>query len=86
MEIKNAKEIKINTNISPLISLAIIDPNKDPIIIPIIHFLITLLSILSNFKWDLIDEIEVKTITAKDEATETCITTSIEYPRVSNTK
>ena len=32
------------------------------------------------------EEIEVKIITAKEEATETCITTSTEYPRDSRTK
>ena len=39
-----------------------------------------------NFRCDLIDEIDVKHITPRDEATAKCITTSEEYPSCNNIK
>ena len=86
IEIRNASETKIIIKNSPLILLAKIDPRKDPSIIPGNHFLITSLSTLLNFKWDRIEETEVNKIIAKDDAIETCITTSDEYPRLIKTK
>ena len=70
--------MKINTKISPSILLASNDPIIDPDIIPATHFFTTFLSTLFNFICESTDEIEVNTIIQREEATDTCITTSIE--------
>ena len=85
-EIKKAKLIKINTKISPSILLANNDPIIDPDIIPATHFCTTFLSTLSNFICESTDEIEVNIIIQREEATDTCITTSIEYPNCNKIK
>jgi len=82
-EIKNDNIIKINTKISPWTLLAKNDPIKDPVIIPKNHLLTTLMSIFFNFRCDLIEEIEVNKIIVKEDATEMCITLSVEYPNAS---
>ena len=82
----NAKIIKIITRFSPEIKLAESDPKIEPETIPYAHFLTIFRSVFFNLKCDLIDEIDVKHITPREEATATCITTSEEYPNCNNIK
>ena len=79
---EKAKQIKIIIKSSPEILLANRDPNNEPDIIPNIHFFTILIFVLPNFRWVLIDDSEVKQITPSDEATATCITISVEYPKL----
>ena len=86
MEIKNAKITKIITRFSPEIKLAESEPKIDPKTIPNAHFLTIFKFVFFNFKCDLMDEIEVKHITPREEATARCITTSKPYPNCNNIK
>ena len=86
IEIKNAKITKIITRFSPEIKLAEIEPKTDPITIPRAHFFTIFKLVFFNFICDLIDEIDVKHITPREEATATCITTSERYPNCNNIK
>jgi len=86
IEIKNAKSTKIITRFSPETKLAESAPKIDPTTIPRAHFFTIFKFVFFNFKCDLIDEIDVKHITPKEEATDTCITTSELYPSCSNIK
>ncbi len=67
---------KIITRFSPEIKLAESEPKIDPKTIPKAHFFTILKFVFFNFKCDLIDEIEVKHITPREEATAICITNS----------
>ena len=58
------------------------DPSSEPDIIPNIHFFTIGIFVLPIFRWVLIDDNEVKQITPSDEATATCITISVEYPKL----
>ena len=82
----NNKLTKITTKISPFILLVKKDPRIEPMIIPGIHNLITLKSTLLSFIWERIEEIDVKTITPSDVATETCITWELGYPKYNKIK
>ena len=86
MDIKNAKITKIITRFSPEIKLAESEPKIDPKTIPEAHFLTIFKFVFFNFICDLIDAIEVKHITPREEATATCITTSELYPNFNNIK
>ena len=86
IEIKNAKHTKIITRFSPDIKLAEIDPKIDPKTIPKDHFFTIFKLVFFNFKCDLIDEMDVKHITPREEATATCITISLVYPNCNNIK
>ena len=86
IEIKNAKITKISTRFSPEIKLAESAPKIDPKTIPKAHFFTMFKFVFFNFRCDLIDEIDVKHITPRDEATAKCITTSKAYPSCNNIK
>ncbi len=86
IEIKNAKITNIITRFSPDIRLAESEPKTDPKTIPGAHFLTIFKFVFFNFICDLIDEIDVKHITPREEATATCITTSELYPNFNNIK
>ena len=75
-EIKNARIIKRITKLCPEIELATIDPTIDPIIIPTAHFFTIIKFVFLSLTWDLMEEIEVKQITPREDATATCITIS----------
>ena len=75
-EIKNAKITKRITKLCPDIELAENEPTIDPIIIPIAHFFTIIKFVFFSLICDLIDEIDVKQITPRDDATATCITIS----------
>ena len=75
-EIKNARITKRITKLCPEIELAAIEPRIDPIIIPIAHFFTIIKFVFLSLKWDLMEEIEVKQITPREDATATCITIS----------
>ena len=82
----NAKITKIITRFSPEIRLAESEPKIDPKTIPRDHFLTIFKFVFFNFKCDLIDDIEVKQITPREEAIAACITTSEAYPNCNNIK
>ena len=86
IEIKNAKITKISTRFSPEIKLAESAPKIDPKTIPKAHFFTIFKFVFFNFRCDLIDEIDVKHITPRDEATAKCITTSEAYPSCNKIK
>ena len=69
--------MKINTKVSPLTKLAKKEPNIEPVIIPRYHFFIMLKSTFLSLICDLTDEIEVKKIIPREEATAICIMTDI---------
>ena len=75
-EIKNARITKRITKLCPEIELAAIEPTIDPIIIPTAHFFTIIKFVFLSLTWDLIEEIEVKQITPREDATATCITIS----------
>ena len=75
-EIKNARIIKRITKLCPEIELATIDPTIDPIIIPTAHFFTIIKFVFLSLTWDLMEEIEVKQITPREDATATCMTIS----------
>ena len=75
-EIKNARITKRITKLCPEIELAAIEPTIDPIIIPIAHFFTIIKFVFLSLTWDLMEEIEVKQITPREDATATCITIS----------
>ena len=64
------------TKLCPEIELATIDPTIDPIIIPTAHFFTIIKFVFLSLTWDLMEEIEVKQITPREDATATCITIS----------
>ena len=82
----NAKTTKIITKFSPEIKLAESEPKIDPKTIPRAHFFTIFKFVFLNFTCDLIDEIDVKSITLSEDATATCITTSEPYPSFNNIK
>ena len=61
-------------------------PKIDPKTIPKAHFFTMFRFVFFNFRCDLIDEIDVKHITPRDEATAKCITTSEAYPSCNKIK
>ena len=75
-EINNARMTKRMTKLCPEIELAAIEPTIDPIIIPIAHFFTIIKFVFLRLIWDLIEEIEVKQITPREDATATCMTIS----------
>ena len=76
-EIKNASITKRITKLCPEIELAAIEPAIDPVIIPIAHFFTIINFVFLSLTWDLMEEIEVKQITPRDDATATCMTISV---------
>jgi len=74
------------TKLCPEIALAASEPTIDPIIIPIAHFFTIIKFVFLSLTWDLIEEIEVKQITPREDATATCMTISELYPRLSKIK
>ena len=86
IEIKKANIIKVITRFSPEVKLAESDPKIEPKTIPKAHFFTIFRFVFFNFKCDLIDEIDVKHITPREEAIATCITTSEPYPNCNNMK
>ena len=86
IDIIKARETKMIKRISPDILLANKEPIKEPAIIPNIHFFTISIFTLPSFRCDLIEEIDVKHIIPNEEAIETCITISFEYPKFIKTK
>ena len=64
------------TKLCPEIELARIDTTIDPIIIPTAHFFTIIKFVFLSLTWDLMEEIEVKQITPREDATATCMTIS----------
>ena len=64
------------TKFCPEIELAAIEPTIDPIIIPIAHFFTIIKFVFLSLTCDLMEEIEVKQITPREDATATCMTIS----------
>ena len=75
-----ANIINIITKESPLIALDKKAPKTDPNIVPKNQFFTISISIFFNLKWENIEDIEVKIITPKEDATDMCMITSEETP------